>query len=145
MTRVAPMNALDVSIIIVAHNAREHLVRALSAVCSLGHEVIVVDNASTDGTSELVQTRFPLARLLTLEQNVGFSRGNNAGITAASGRYLLLMNADAWPKDDAVGELVAAARRAPSAAIVGPRLLNPDGSLQRSARGFPTLWRLVTE
>src|SRR5437773_2310272 len=61
MTRVAPMNALDVSIIIVAHNAREHLVRALSAVCSLGHEVIVVDNASTDGTSELVQTRFPLA------------------------------------------------------------------------------------
>jgi N-acetylglucosaminyl-diphospho-decaprenol L-rhamnosyltransferase len=139
------MSAVEVSIVIVVHKARGHLERALTAVCPLGHEVIVVDNASTDGTAELVRTRFPAVRLLVFEENLGFARGNNAGIGATNGRYLLLMNADAWPKDGAVEELVAAAERSPRAAVIGPRLLNPDGSLQRSARGFPTMWRLATE
>jgi GT2 family glycosyltransferase len=63
----------------------------------------------------------------------------------ALGRYFLLLNSDAWVVGDAVAQLVAFADEHPEAAVVGPRLLNPDGSLQRSARAFPTLWRLATE
>jgi N-acetylglucosaminyl-diphospho-decaprenol L-rhamnosyltransferase len=135
----------SVSIVIVSHNSWAHLDRALSAVDALGHEVIVVDNGSTDGTIDRVRERFPDVQLLALAKNVGFARGNNAGIDAATGRYLLLMNADAWPADGAVAALVGCADRLPRAAVVAPRLLNPDGSLQRSVRAFPTLWRLATE
>src|SRR5262245_64059355 len=71
--------------------------------------------------------------------------GNNTGMRLASGRYCLLLNSDAWASRDAVGQLAAFADEHPEAAVVGPRLLNPDGSLQRSVRGFPTLWRLATE
>ena len=71
--------------------------------------------------------------------------GNNAGMRLASGRYFLLLNSDAWLVGDAVDQLAYFADQRPDAAVVGPRLLNPDGSLQRSARAFPTLWRLATE
>jgi N-acetylglucosaminyl-diphospho-decaprenol L-rhamnosyltransferase len=71
--------------------------------------------------------------------------GNNAGMRAAAGRYFLLLNADAWVVGDALDALVAFADAHPEAAVVGPKLLNPDGTLQRSARGEPTLWRLATE
>jgi GT2 family glycosyltransferase len=81
-----------------------------------------------------------------LEQgNVGMGGGNNAGMRVASGRYVLLLNSDAWVTGDAVERLVAFADAHPDAAVVGPRLRNPDGTLQRSVRGFPTLWRLATE
>jgi GT2 family glycosyltransferase len=63
----------------------------------------------------------------------------------ASGRYFLLLNSDAWVVDDAVEQLARFAEEHPDAAVVGPRLVNPDGSLQRSVRGFPTLWRVATE
>jgi GT2 family glycosyltransferase len=69
----------------------------------------------------------------------------NTGMRAATGRYFLLLNADAWVVGDAVEQLRAFADEHPRAAVVGPRLLNPDGSLQPSVRGFPTLWRLATE
>jgi hypothetical protein len=71
--------------------------------------------------------------------------GNNAGMRVARGRYFFLLNPDAWVEGDAIGELVAFADAHPGAAVVGPRLENPDGSLQRSVRSFPTLWRLATE
>ena len=71
--------------------------------------------------------------------------GNNTGIRAATGRYLLLLNSDAWVVDGAIERLAAFADAHPRAAVVGPRLRNPDGSLQRSVRGEPTLWRLATE
>src|SRR5881396_959110 len=71
--------------------------------------------------------------------------GNNAGMRLASGRYFLLLNSDAWIVGEAVERLVEFADAHPDAAVVGPRLRNPDGTLQRSARGFPTLWRLATE
>ena len=71
--------------------------------------------------------------------------GNNTGMRLASRRYFLLLNSDAWAVGDAVEQLAAFADQHPEAAVVGPRLLNPDGSLQRSARAFPTLWRLATE
>ena len=134
-----------ISIVIVSFNAREHLERCLEAVAGGENEVVVVDNASSDGSPAVVRDRFPSVRLVELEENIGFGAANNVGMEASSGRWLLLLNSDAWPVDDAIGKLVAFAEAHPRAGIVGPRLRNTDGSLQRSVRGHPTLWRIATE
>jgi N-acetylglucosaminyl-diphospho-decaprenol L-rhamnosyltransferase len=134
----------DVSIIVVSHNAGEYLERCLTSVTGGRHEVIVVDNASTDGSPDLVRERFPQVRLVE-QANIGMGPGNNVGMRLASGRYFLLLNSDAWVVGEAVERLVAFGDEHPEAAVVGPRLSNPNGTLQRSVRGFPTLWRLATE
>jgi N-acetylglucosaminyl-diphospho-decaprenol L-rhamnosyltransferase len=133
-----------VSIIIASHNTRAHLQRCLSALGD-AHELIVVDTASTDGSQRLVRRCFPHVLLIELDANPGYGGALNEGMARASGSYLLLMNADAWPVADAVERLVEFAEGEPRAGVVGPRLLNPDGTLQASVRGFPTLWRLATE
>jgi hypothetical protein len=131
-----------VSVVVVTWNAADQVERCLESV--RGHETIVVDNGSTDGTAALVRERFPDARVIE-QENKGMGGGNNAGLVAATGRYVLLLNSDAWVVGDAVGKLAAFADAHPRAAAVGPRLRNTDGSLQRSVRGDPTLWRLATE
>ena len=132
----------DVSVVVVTYNSIRELERCLASVS--GYEVVVVDHGSTDGTVELIRERFPHVRLIE-QENRGFGAGMNAGMRVADGRYFLLLNADAWMLGDAVERLRAFADEHPEAAVVGPRLLNPDGSLQPSVRGFPTLWRLATE
>jgi hypothetical protein len=133
-----------VSAIVVTHNAAGWIERCLQSLDGTGAEAIVVDNASTDGTPALVREKFPNVRVLE-EENRGFGAGNNAGMRVASGRYFLLLNPDAWLTEGALDKLVAFADEHPEAAIVGPRLLNPDGSLQRSVRGYPSPWRIATE
>lgn len=133
----------DVGAVVVTYNALPWIERCLDSVREV--ETVVVDNGSTDGTVELVRERFPEAILLERE-NRGLAAGWNAGLAAASSpRYYLFLNADAWLAGDALARLVAFADEHPRAAVVGPRLSNPDGSLQRSVRGFPTAWRLATE
>ena len=132
----------DVSVVVVTYNALPWVERALESV--RGRETIVVDHGSTDGTTELVRERFPEARLIE-QENKGLGGGSNAGMRIASGDYFLLLNSDAWALDGSVERLAEFADQHPEAAVVGPRVLNPDGSLQRSVRGFPTLWRLATE
>ncbi|MEJ7570000.1 MAG: glycosyltransferase family 2 protein [Gaiellaceae bacterium] len=132
----------DVSIVVVTHNALPWVEQCLESV--RGEETIVVDNGSTDGTVDVVRELFPEARILERE-NRGLAAGWNAGIAASSGRYVLILNADAWLTEGSLGRLVAFADEHPEAAVVGPRLSNPDGTLQRSVRGVPTLWRLATE
>jgi GT2 family glycosyltransferase len=134
----------DVSLIVASHNTREHLERCLSELGS-AHEVIVVDTGSVDGSQDLVCERFPHVQLVALDANPGYGGALNDGIARASGTYLLLSNADAWPVRRGVERLVEVAEAEPQAGIVGPRLLNQDGTLQPSVRGFPTLWRLATE
>jgi len=134
----------DVSVIVASHNTRAYLERCLRLLGE-SHEVIVVDTQSSDGSRELVRDRFPHVRLVELDANPGYGGALNRGIAIASGRYLLLMNGDAWPQEGAVQRLVSFADGEPRAGVVGPRLANPDGTLQPSVRGFPTLWRLATE
>ncbi|HEY7207652.1 MAG TPA: glycosyltransferase family 2 protein [Gaiellaceae bacterium] len=136
------MSSDGVSAVVVTLDALPWLRRCLASV--RGCETVVVDVGSTDGTLELVREAFPDARLLEVE-NRGLAAGWNAGIRASSGRYVLILNADAWLLDGALDALVAFADAHPEAAVVGPRLRNLDGSLQRSVRGYPTLWRLATE
>jgi GT2 family glycosyltransferase len=131
-----------VSVVVVTWNAADHVEQCLQSV--RGHETIVVDNGSTDGTVALVRERFPDTTLIE-QENKGMGGGNNAGMRVAAGRYFLLLNSDAWVVGDAIEKLAAFADAHPRAAVVGPRLQNPDGSLQRSVRGDPTLWRLATE
>src|SRR5215212_5986999 len=136
------MTTADVSAVVVTFNSAQWVERCLESV--RGYETIVVDHGSTDETLEIVRRRFPEARVIE-EENLGMGGGNNAGMRLASGRYFLLLNADAWVVGDGVEELARFADAHPDAAVVGPRLLNPDGSLQRSVRGFPTMWRIATE
>jgi N-acetylglucosaminyl-diphospho-decaprenol L-rhamnosyltransferase len=79
------------------------------------------------------------------QENKGFGAGNNAGMRTATGRWYLLLNSDAWLDAGALDALVEFAESHPDAAVVGPRLLNPDRTLQRSVRGFPSVWRIATE
>ena len=136
------MEQPDVSVVVVTWNAREHAERCLESV--RGRDLIVVDNGSTDGTVELVRERFPEVRIVE-QENRGMGGGNNAGMRLAEGRWFFLLNSDAWVVGDGLDALVAYGDAHPEAAVVGPRLRNPDGSLQRSVRGEPNLWRLSTE
>jgi N-acetylglucosaminyl-diphospho-decaprenol L-rhamnosyltransferase len=131
-----------VSVVVVAYNAMPWLEQCLESV--RGVETVVVDHGSTDGTLELVRERFPEVAIVE-EENRGLAFGWNTGIALTNGRYVLLLNSDAWLDPGSLGALAAFADGRPDAAVVGPRLRYPDGRLQRSVRGFPTLWRLATE
>jgi N-acetylglucosaminyl-diphospho-decaprenol L-rhamnosyltransferase len=132
----------DVCAVVVTYNALPWLEQCLESV--RGVETVVVDHGSTDGTLELVRERFPEVALVE-EENRGLAFGWNTGVARTAGRYVLLLNADAWLDPGALEALVAFADARPDAAVVGPRLRFPDGRLQRSVRGAPTLWRLATE
>lgn len=136
------MASTEVAVVVVTYDALPWIEQCLETV--RGVPTVVVDNGSSDGTVELVRERFPEVRLIEAE-NRGLSAGWNAGIRETDSRYVLLLNADAWLVGDALRRLVEFADTRPGAAVVGPRLLNTDGTLQRSVRGFPTLWRLGTE
>jgi GT2 family glycosyltransferase len=136
------MARADVTAVTVTLNGLPWIERCLESLRGL--ETIVVDHGSTDGTLELVRERFPEVQVIE-QENRGYGAGLNAGMRVASGRYYLIVNSDAWFVGDAVERLAEAADTRPDAAVVAPRLSNPDGTLQRSVRGFPTLWRLATE
>jgi GT2 family glycosyltransferase len=137
-----------VSAVIVSHNARDLLARCL---CDLrGQEgvalqTIVVDNASTDGSRELIRDQFPDVELVELPENAGFARANNIAFARCRGEHVLLLNSDAFMHPGSLQQLVHAARRHPRAGAIGPRLENPDGTLQRSAWPFPHAGRLLIE
>ena len=140
----------DVSVVIVSYESRPLLERCLAALAAdtgrtASTEVIVVDQDSQDGTAAWLAAERPQVRLVALPGNVGFGAGNNRGAELASGRWLLLLNSDAFVRPGAIDELVRFAEARPSAGVVGPKLLWPDGRLQRSCRGFPTVSRLATE
>jgi len=133
---------VDATVVVVTYDALPWIERCLESV--RGVPTVVVDNGSTDGTVGFVLGRFPEVRVIE-SANLGLAAGWNTGIRETNSRYVLLLNADAWLLDDALRRLVDFADSRPNTAFVGPRLSNPDGTLQRSVRGFPTLWRLATE
>jgi N-acetylglucosaminyl-diphospho-decaprenol L-rhamnosyltransferase len=132
----------DVAAVVVTYNGLPHVERALESVAGL--ETVVVDHGSTDGTVEVVRERFPAVTVVE-QENRGLGAGWNRGLQETSAPYVLVLNSDAWLVGDAAERLVRFAEGIPRAAWVAPRLLNPDGSLQPSVRGFPTPWRLATE
>ena len=126
---------------IVNWNAREPLRAALRSILShpprFPYEIVVLDNASSDGSVQMLEKEFPEVRLLVSEQNLGFSKGHNLAARAARGKYLFILNPDTEVIPPALESLVDYAEQHPEVAILGPKILNPDGSLQYSCRRFP--------
>jgi GT2 family glycosyltransferase len=133
----------QLSIIIVSWNVRDLLRDCLASIApwreALPLEVIVVDSASQDGSADMVQADFPWVRLMAQRDNVGFPRGNNIGLRAAQGQFLLLLNPDTVVVGDALPRMVQFLAAHPDVGMVGPHLLNSDGSYQSSRRRFPTV------
>jgi N-acetylglucosaminyl-diphospho-decaprenol L-rhamnosyltransferase len=131
----------DLAAVVVTYNAEPWLRRCLESVRE--YPTVVVDHGSTDTSLETARG-FEHVRVVE-QANKGVGAGWNRGLAESSEPYVLLLNADAWVLGDGVERLRAFADERARAALVGPKLLNPDGTLQRSARGFPTPWRLATE
>ena len=133
----------DVSVVVVSWNTRDLLLGCLAslpdAVGDLRADIWVVDNHSTDGSVEAVRARYPGARVIANDRNAGYAAAGNLGIAASDGRYVLLLNADTLVCRGAIERLVRFADACPAAGIVGPLLLDPDGSFQASFADFPTL------
>ena len=131
------------SIIVLNWNTADLLADCLTSIqnhVTMPHEVIVVDNNSSDNSVTMVQEQFPQYKLLVQTENIGFSRGNNVGLTQANGRYLLLLNPDTQIRPGGLKSLIAFMEENPEVGIAGPTLWNPDGSHQPSTAPFPTLW-----
>jgi len=127
-----------ISVIIINHDGEAHLGRCLESVDRSGAEVLLVDNASSDGSLSLVQERFPEVRIFPQEQNLGFAAANNLATSKARGDALLLLNADAWLEEGAIDLLAEKLDTCPDVGLVAPRLRYPDGRRQFSwspARG----------
>lgn len=133
---------VEVSVCIANWNCREHLracLRSLAQPQGVRLEVIVVDNASTDGAAELVAREFPDVVLIRNAANRGFAAANNQAAEVARGRYLFFLNNDTIMPAEGLGELVKFAEAHPEAGIIGPRLRDADGAVQASARAMPSL------
>lgn len=130
------MTTPRLSIVIVSYNTRDDLRRCLESLAaapsSCAHEIVVVDNASRDGSAEMVARRWPSVRLLAQRTNTGFSAGNNAGIRASTGELILLLNSDTSVPPHALDALVAALDAHPEAAVAGPRLVDGSGRVELS-------------
>src|SRR5688572_33450649 len=126
---------IRLSIIIVSFNARAHLVNCLLSLKknppSAAHEILVVDNASTDGSVEAA-LKIPGVRVVRMERNSGFSAANNAGIRESRGELLLLLNSDTLVAPGALNQLIGRLEATPEAAIAGPRLVDGDGQPELS-------------
>ncbi|MBV8682964.1 MAG: glycosyltransferase family 2 protein [Caulobacteraceae bacterium] len=139
---------LDVSILIVSYNTREMTLATIASVFEQAQgarfEVIVVDNASSDGSAEAIASRFPQVKLIASQENLGFGGGNNLAGEAARGRRILLLNPDTVVLDHAIDRLCAFADAHPNHGVWGGRTVFADGSLNpASCWGRPTLWSLV--
>lgn len=135
---------MDLSIIIVSFNTKDLLKKCLESL-PLSVEVIVVDNASNDGTQEMINRQSLNIKLIENQRNLGFARAANQGLKQAKGKYLLLLNSDIFVKKNALDKLIAFAKNQPQAGVVGGQLLNPDGSPQGSCFYLPTLPRIIKE
>lgn len=136
---------MDISVIVVSYNTAGLLERCLANLRaaiqeSLQVEIIFVDNASKDNSVEVIKTKFPECRLIVNEVNVGFGRANNQALQFATGRYILLLNTDAFVSPDTLSKTVAYMDANPRSGILGVRLEGRDGVLQPCCRYFPTPW-----
>ncbi|MFH1682002.1 MAG: glycosyltransferase [Candidatus Eisenbacteria bacterium] len=137
---------IRLSVVFVSYNTRDLLIEALRSLeenpSAYETEVVVVDNASTDGSQEEIARLFPRVRLMANERNLGYSKGVNQGIRAAGGEFFLVLNPDIRARPGSIDRLLEYAIENPDAGIAGAKLLNPDGSLQYSSRTFYT-WKAI--
>jgi GT2 family glycosyltransferase len=135
----------EISIIIVTWNGKQFASECLDSLRIYQDdpkiEIIVVDNASSDGTPALVEQEFPWARLIRSGANLGFSRANNIGMAASTGKYVCLVNSDVRVPPDCLPSMYAYMEANPNVGMLGPQMLCPNGQIGRSYLRFPTVWR----
>ena len=135
---------MDISIVIVGWNARHYLELCLESLADAPArrttEILVVDNASSDGSAEMIEARFPYVKLIRSAENLGFAKGNNLAIRQCRGRYIALVNPDVIVLPGCLDALADFLDQNPKVGNAGPRVLNPDRTLQSTCRRFPTLW-----
>lgn len=135
---------MDISVIIVNWNTRDLLLECIRSLASqkgtFQMEVIVVDNGSTDGSQEAVRAAFPDIHVIENKANLGFGKANNNGITKSRGRYVCLVNSDVRVMGNCIHGLITYMDTNPDIGISGPKILNPNLTIQDSCRTFPSLW-----
>jgi GT2 family glycosyltransferase len=140
---------MDLSILIVNWNSARYLKACLSSlfreVKGIEFEVLVVDNASYDGSAELVSEDFPQVTFVQSEKNLGFTRGNNLLFRRARGRNILLLNPDTEVVGDAIQKMLGHLERLPQAGAIGCRLVDAQGALQTTILAFPTIWNQLLD
>lgn len=138
-----------VSVIVVNWNTLRmtlDCLRSIEADCAgLEHEIIVVDNASSDGSPQAIADEMPRVRLIRNEKNLGFARANNQGIAAARGKYLALINSDAVVLPGCVGEMLRHLDAHDDIGLISPRILDRNGALQPNCLRFPGYWNRLCE
>ena len=139
----------QLTIVVVTYRVHEYLTRCLEAIADLGHDVIVVDNSPRElSSTDDLRAQWPGVTFIERPENRGYGAAANLGADLARGRHVLLLNSDAWPVGDAIESLLRHGEAHPQAAAVGPRLVRPDGTLQRSVFSTPpgplslALWTL---
>lgn len=134
---------MKLSVVIICWNDTKVILNCLESIFSGTQgteiEVIVSDNGSTDGSPEMIRQKYPLARVIENRANLGFGKGNNVGIRASTGEYVLILNPDTIVHPGSLDRWLAFADRHPEAGVFGCRVLNPNGTYQISARPFPAL------
>lgn len=137
------------TVVIVSWNVRELLRSCLQSIVAvpskLQLQIVVIDNASNDGSVEMVRAEYPQVQVIANARNRGFSAANNQGLEVSQGRYLLLLNPDTEVVDDALPVMVEYMDLHPQVGAVGPELRFPDGTLQPSRRRFPSLATALVE
>jgi GT2 family glycosyltransferase len=133
----------DVSISIVNTSSRDLLLACLESLGGVDAEIVVLDNASDDGSADAVRDRFPDVRVIEQRHRAGFGANHNTVIRATAGRYVYVLNEDTTSADWAIDRIVAHLDANPRVAALGPRLVYPDGRHQDSAWRFPTPWVAV--
>jgi len=133
----------ELSIIIVSYNVCQFLLNCIQSILdtagSIDYEIIVIDNASTDGSAEAVRETFPNVQVMANEANLGYARANNQGYLISKSNFLLLLNPDTVVKPGAIKSVLEFMKDTPDAGIAACRLLNRDSSLQKSIKPFPSI------
>ena len=135
---------MRVSVVIVSWNAKAFLLKCIDSIIRQrgagSLEVIVVDNASRDGSPEAVKANYPQVRLIANDDNYGFAKANNIGIRATTGDYLFLINSDVVVSEGCFAKTMQHMDEHPEIGMLGPKIVGQDGNVQRSCMGYPSLW-----
>lgn len=141
---------IDISIIIVNYNVKEFVKNLLyslhKSLINYSSEIIVIDNASSDGSVENIKDKFPYVKVIANKENIGFGKANNQGLEVAKGKYIVLLNPDTIVREDTFSKLIDFVNNNPKVGMATCKVLNPDGTLQLACRrGFPGPWTSFTK
>lgn len=135
---------MDISFIIVSWNAKDYLDKCVASIKkdikNLQYEIIVVDNNSSDGSQELIKKTYPDVILIEKKENLGFAKANNIGIKQSKGKYLYLVNSDVEILDNCINNIFDYLENHNNIGMLGPKIFNPDMSIQATVRPHPTLF-----